>query len=491
MAVKILMPKGSDTMTEGKVLKWLKREGDAVSAGDAVVEIETDKVDMEVEAMGSGILRKILAAPGKVAPVGELLAVVGKAEEDISALLKGDGASAPAAAGKAAAGPGPRPSDESPHGRTAAQALGTPAPVLGGASAGQAASERGQLGGVSGTDVSAPSPAQHSATPAVSAAGPPPAPGRVFASPLARKMAKEMGLELGSISGSGPGGRIVREDVERNIALRQGAATELALSLPKGPELAPARAVAGPPHPPLPYPSALPIRATGPEYFDEPLSLMRRAIATRLVASKAPVPHFYLTLEVDMKQAKELRESASRLDPGLNLSYNDIILKASAAALRLHPGVNASFQGESIRFYRRIHLGMAVATDDGGLITPVIRNADSKGLAEISREAKELAGRARARKLLPEEYTGATFSVSNLGMFGIEEFSAVINPPEGAILAVGAVMEKAVAAGGRVEAGWRCRLTLSCDHRVVDGALGARFLQSLKQILENPVYLAL
>ena len=217
---------------------------------------------------------------------------------------------------------------------------------------------------------------------------------------------------------------------------------------------------------------------------------MRKTIAKRLVESKAPVPHFYLAIEVDMKRAKDLRESANLLDPALKLSYNDIILKACAAALRQHPEVNASFQGESIRYHNRVHLGMAVATDGGGLITPVIRNGDAKSLQEISRETKDLAGRARTRKLLPDEYVGSTFSVSNLGMMGIEEFAAVINPPEGAILAVGAVTEKPVVVDGRVEVGWRCRLTLSCDHRVVDGATGAKFLQTLKQILENPVYLA-
>jgi pyruvate dehydrogenase E2 component (dihydrolipoamide acetyltransferase) len=217
---------------------------------------------------------------------------------------------------------------------------------------------------------------------------------------------------------------------------------------------------------------------------------MRKVIATRLVQSKAPVPHFYLAIEVNMQRAKELRESASLLDAGLKLSYNDIILKAVAAALRQNPEVNASFQGETIRYHHRINLGMAVATDGGGLITPVIRNADFKSLAEISSESKELAARARTRKLLPDEYAGSTFSISNLGMMGIDEFSAVINPPEGAILAVGAVAEKPVVVDGRVEVGLRCRLTLSCDHRVVDGAMGAKFLQSLKQIVENPVYLA-
>lgn len=444
MAVKVMMPKGSDTMTEGKVLKWLKKEGDPVSTGDTVVEIETDKVDMEVEAMGGGVLRKILVEPGKVVPVGQLLAVIGKPDEDISALIKGDG--------KAAAAPPP----------AAASAAAT-------ASAGKA---------MAASPATAPSPAP-AAGGTLPAAPAPASSGRVLASPLARKMAKEMGLDLDSIAGTGPGGRIIRQDVERSAALPSHARAAAGREAPS-PVRAPAPT-------PLRRPPAAP---TGPEFFDEPLSSMRKTIAKRLVESKAPVPHFYLTIEVDMKRAKDLRESANLLDPALKLSYNDIILKACAAALRQHPEVNASFQGESIRYHNRVHLGMAVATDGGGLITPVIRNGDAKSLQEISRETKDLAGRARTRKLLPDEYVGSTFSVSNLGMMGIEEFSAVINPPEGAILAVGAVTEKPVVVDGRVEVGWRCRLTLSCDHRVVDGATGAKFLQTLKQILENPVYLA-
>jgi pyruvate dehydrogenase E2 component (dihydrolipoamide acetyltransferase) len=294
-------------------------------------------------------------------------------------------------------------------------------------------------------------------------------------------MAKEMGLELASIAGSGPGGRIIRQDVERSAALPSHARTAAG-------GVTPLRAPSAPPAPVAPR--RPPPTPTGPDFYDEPLSSMRKTIATRLVQSKAPVPHFYLTIEVDMKRAKELRESANLLDAELKLSYNDVILKACAAALRQHPEVNASYQGESIRYHNRVHMGMAVSTDGGGLITPVIRNCDAKTLQEISREAKELAGRARTRKLLPEEYVGSTFSVSNLGMMGIEEFSAVINPPEGAILAVGQVAEKPVVVDGRIEVGLRCRLTLSCDHRVVDGATAAKFLQTLKQILENPVYLA-
>jgi pyruvate dehydrogenase E2 component (dihydrolipoamide acetyltransferase) len=445
-----MMPKGSDTMTEGKVLKWLKKEGDTISTGDTVVEIETDKVDMEVEAMGGGVLRKILVDVGKVVPVGELLAVIAKADEDISSFVKGDGkgsaAPSPVAAGAGAA---------ASTGKGTAAKLAISAPPE---------------SAVGGTLSAPPAPA---------------AGGRLLASPLARKMAKEMGLNLASIAGSGPGGRIIRQDVERSAALPSHARTAAGGGAEVPTPLRPAGTPTAPAAPRRP-----PIAPTGPEFYDEPLSSMRKVIATRLVESKAPVPHFYLTIEVDMKRAKELRESANLLDAELKLSYNDVILKACAAALRQHPEVNASFQGDSIRYHNRVHMGMAVSTDGGGLITPVIRNCDAKTLQEISREAKELAGRARTRKLLPEEYVGSTFSVSNLGMMGIEEFSAVINPPEGAILAVGQVAEKPVVVDGRVEVGLRCRLTLSCDHRVVDGATAAKFLQTLKQILENPVYLA-
>ncbi len=464
--VKVLMPKGSDTMTEGKVLKWLKKEGDQVSTGETVVEIETDKVDMEVEAMGSGVLRKVLVQTGKVVPVGELLAVIAKPDEDISSLLKSEGsAGAQPPAGSTVPAPAPVTAAPQRPAASASPAATDVAPRQVGAHAPPATRDQGRLKG--GATPSAQEPANG---------------GRVLASPLARRMAQEMGLDLNRIAGSGPAGRIVRQDVERVAALAVEAGA------PRVPAAGSAAA-----HPPAPAPT-LPRRPapapTGPEFYDEPLSSMRKAIATRLVQSKAPVPHFYLTIEVDMGRAKELRESAKALNPELSLSYNDIILKACAAALELHPHVNASFQGEVVRYYRRIHLGVAVAVEEGGLITPVIRNCQGKSLQDISREAKDLIARARSRKLNPDEYTGATFSVSNLGMMGIEEFSAVINPPEGAILAVGAVAEKPVVVKGQVEVGLRCRMTLSCDHRVVDGATGAKFLQTLKQILENPVYLA-
>ncbi|MCL5006072.1 MAG: 2-oxo acid dehydrogenase subunit E2 [Acidobacteria bacterium] len=418
MASRVLMPKGSDTMTEGKVLKWLKTEGDSVSSGDALVEIETDKVDMEVESMASGILRKVMVKEGETVPVGQLLGVIGGAEEDISSIISGDGGAAP----------------RKPE---AAEAEKKPAPVV----------------------PFAPPAAGISAAPEAPEAEPSAPSGRILASPLARRLAREAGLDLSVIRGSGPGGRIIRRDVE-------------------------SAATAGPVRMPRVMPSP-----EGPEFRDEPLSAMRKTIAQRLAQSLGPVPHFYLTVEVDMRKTKELRESVNKINRELRLSFNDIIVKACAAALTRHPEVNASFTGESIRFHNRIHIGIAVAIEGGGLITPVIRNCDRKTLQQVSAESDELISRARNRKLKPEEYAGGTFSVSNLGMMGIEEFSAVINPPEGAILAVGSVVEKPVVENGQVTVGHRCRMTLSCDHRVVDGATGATFLATLRQILENPVAL--
>ncbi len=451
MVTRVLMPKGSDTMTEGKVLKWIKHEGDAVSNGDAIVEIETDKVDMEVESMGEGVLRKVLVKEGEVVPVGQLLAVVAGASDDIAAVVASAAAAAPKPSdGHGTAAEKPAPAAERP-------AAPAPAPVAPSAPIAAAVSMPVAAGGPA-PQFAAPRPVTTEG--AVGAPG-----GRILASPLARRIAKEKGIDLSLIAGSGPGGRITRQDVDRMTA--------------PPPMPAPGVYAPGVQVPPL----------AGPEIRDEPLTSMRKVIAARLAQSLGPVPHFYLTIEVDMKRAKELRESAASLDANLKLSYNDIILKACAAALRQHPEVNASFLGDKIRYFGRVHLGMAVAVEGGGLITPVIRDADRKTLPQISHEAKELATRARNRKLNPDEYVGATFSVSNLGMMGIEEFSAVINPPEGAILAVGAVVEKPVVVNGHIEVGHRCRMTLSCDHRVVDGATGAKFLQTLQRILENPVYL--
>jgi pyruvate dehydrogenase E2 component (dihydrolipoyllysine-residue acetyltransferase) len=443
MPVRVLMPKGSDTMTEGKVLKWLKQEGDKVASGDAVVEIETDKVDMEVETTGVGVLRKILVPVGQVVPVGQLLGVIGKPDEDIEAMIKGSEA-------VPAADPHSAPEKATPP------APPTPAPPS---------------VAVGAPSIPAPPVAVSNVTSHASVATPRSDGGRIFASPLARRVAKEKGIDIREITGSGPGGRILRPDVDRAAAFA-----------PSGIAWATRAYV-----PATPRPAYVP---GGPEFQDEPLSSMRKIIATRLTQSLGPVPHFYLTIEVDMRRAMELRQSANNLNPDLKLTYNDIILKACAAALRARPEANASFNGESIRTHNRVHIGIAVPVDGGGLITPVIHDCDQKTLQQVSHEAKDLVARARARKLAPNEYTGATFSVSNLGMMGIDQFSAIINPPEGAILAVGAVVEKPVVTEHRIEIGHRCRMTLSCDHRVIDGAIGARFLQTLQSILENPVYLA-
>lgn len=460
MAVRVLMPKGSDTMTEGKVLKWLKQEGEAVSAGDAVVEIETDKVDMEVETTGAGVLRQILVNEGQTVPVGQLLGVIAPPSEDIQSVLKSAEEAPPPAA---------RPTSE--------PAPPAPAPVAVGSASIPAAPSSARVAAPEAKPQPAvPAPATTPVAPPIlktpsAPAVPRRSDGRILASPLARRIAKDHGLDLSLIAGSGPAGRIVREDVDRAAAAGTAGAPpsgEVHVPAPERPAIVPG----------------------GPEVHDEPLSTMRKTIATRLTQSLGPVPHFYLTVEVDMRRAMELRQSANTLDPELKLTYNDIIVKACAAALRAHPEVNASFVGEAIRTYNRVHIGIAVPVDGGGLITPVIQDCDQKSLQQISREGKDLVARARNRKLNPNEYTGATFSVSNLGMMGIDQFSAIINPPEAAILAVGAVVEKPVVLDHHVGIGHRCRMTLSCDHRVVDGATGAKFLQTLQSILENPVYLA-
>jgi pyruvate dehydrogenase E2 component (dihydrolipoamide acetyltransferase) len=285
----------------------------------------------------------------------------------------------------------------------------------------------------------------------------------LIVSPLAARMAAEAGIDLRTLTGSGPGGRIIKRDIE--TAMSQPAAGAV-----------PARGVAGP------------TITEASAYRDEPMSEMRSVIARRLVTSLGPVPHFFLTTEIEMDRAAEMRKNINALDPELKISINDIIIKVAAAALVQHPQVNASFQDKTVRYYQHADIGVAVAIDEG-LITPVVRSADQKSLSQIAAEVRELAGRARERKLRPEEYTGASFSISNLGMFGIDEFTAVINPPEGAILAVGAMTPKPVVRDETIVIRQIMRVTMSCDHRVIDGATGAKFLQTFKRILETPLYL--
>jgi pyruvate dehydrogenase E2 component (dihydrolipoamide acetyltransferase) len=416
----------SPTMEEGRLVAWKKREGEPVKAGETLAEVETDKAVMELVARSDGVLRRIVLGEGATVPVGALVAVVGTADEDISGI--GAGASAPAPARADAAHP------------VAAAPARMPAPA-------------------------APPPAgEPKATAMVAPASTPPASAasHVRSSPLARRLASERGLDLSRVAGTGPQGRVVKRDVEAAAAAAPAGAVTMA--------------------PPLAAPAA--------GVRDVPLTTMRKTIARRLAQSLGPVPHFFLTTEIEMERCWEAREHLAGLGDAYRVSFNDLVIKAVALALRRHPAVNAAFLDDRVRYYGDVHVGMAVAVEDG-LITPVIRFADRKGLLEIAAEAQSLAERARARRLQLEEYTGATFSVSNLGMFDIDEFTAVINPPEAGILAVGRIAQRPVAEDGALAVRRTMRVTMSCDHRVVDGATGARFLQTLKLMLENPLAMLL
>lgn len=416
----------SPTMEEGQVVRWLKAEGDAVSSGELLAEIETDKATMELVARGDGTLRKILVAEGGTAAVGAVIAVIADPEEDISALVSetspGDGDNSQ------------KPSAEPPKTKSD-----------------KASEDTDQV------------------EPELEIAATEPADGRVKASPLARRLAADAGVDLGRIEGSGPGGRIIKRDVE--------AAREAPTTAPVARE----RAAAAPA--PEPWSDA------GAEegYEELRVSQMRKTIARRLAESLGPVPHFFLTVDIDMGRVIEARQRINTLVEGAGdrVSFNDFVIKATAAALVRHPDCNAAWHGDQIRRFSHVHIGVAVAIDDG-LITPVVKHAHRKGLVQISREVKEMAGRAREKKLAPEEYTGSTFSVSNLGMFGIHEFTAIINPPEAGILAIGGLEDTPVALDGAVVIRPRMRVTMSCDHRVIDGAQGSRFLQTFKAMLEEP-----
>jgi len=451
---KVVMPKLSEAMETGKIIKWLKKEGDRVQGGDILAEIETDKADVEMEAFGAGVLRKILVSAGEKAPVGTLIGVIAEPVEDIAAVLVS--APIPAGAGAGAAGGASARNDT----RSAPPAAPAPAPSAPAPAAPATVPSISRPAAVSAGAVGIPAPAQAAPPTAV-------ATGRVKASPLAKKIAAQTGVDLRLIRGTGPGGRIIRRDVE--------AATPATVTVATAPVTVAAAPVTAPIVP-------------GVEYEDRPLSQIRAAIARRMPLSKAPVPHFYVTSEVAMDRAWELREELNALEGQPKISVNDFVVRACALALLKHPGVNASFQGESIRVWHRAHIGIAVALEDG-LITPVLRDSHAKSLAQIAVEARDLAERARARKLRATELSGATFSISNLGMYDVTEFSAIINPPEGAILAVGSVRRVAVVDDAGLGVGRRMALTLSCDHRVMDGAMGARFLQDVKRLLEEPLRL--
>ncbi len=438
MAVtRVVMPKLSEAMETGKLLRWLKQEGDRISGGDIIAEIETDKADIELEAFGSGVLRKLLAAPGSAVPVGGLIAVIADPDEDISAVV-GEGAPArPAAAPAPAPAPAAAPAPARP-------VVPAPAPAA--------------------------VPAMASA-PAVAAARVLPA-GRLRISPLARKLAQRASIDLARVTGTGPGGRIIQRDIEAFVAARPAAAAArpAASAMPAVAALAPVAP------------------RTGPETEDIALSPIRAAIARQLVQSKAPVPHFYVTTEIAMERVAALRAELQALPGAPKVTFTDVVVRACAVTLQKHPGVNASFTGDAIRRHRAAHIGIAVAVEDG-LITPVLRDCDRKSLFQIAAEARDLIERTRARKLRQQELSGATFSVSNLGMFPVDEFVAIINPPEAAILAVGAIVDKPVVVDGQLAVGKRMRVTLSADHRVIDGAMGAQFLADLKATLEAPLSL--
>jgi pyruvate dehydrogenase E2 component (dihydrolipoamide acetyltransferase) len=424
MATKIVMEALSPTMEEGRLVKWTKKEGEKVAKGDVLAEVETDKAVMEIVARGDGVIRKIIAGEGETRAVGDLLGVIGAADENIDSLVAGAGKAAPAAA-LAAAPAAPAPAAVAPA-PAAPRSPSTPPPRL--------------------------DPPTEQA-PHATAAGE-----RLRTSPLARRLAGERGLDLGQLQGSGPGGRIVKRDIEDAV---------------KGGRLPSAERRA-------PRPAS--------EFEDVPLTQLRKTIAKRLAESIGPIPTFYLTAEFDLSAVAQLRSAMAEAGDEYKVSFNDVILKATATALAQHPEVNAHWLGDRIRRFNNVHLGMAVAIPDG-LITPVIFDADRKGLRDISRESKELAARARDRKLTPEEYTGSTFSVSNLGMFGIDQFTAIINPPEAGILAIGAVADVPAVVDGELTVKKHLRVTMSCDHRVIDGATGAKFLQTLRRMLENPLML--
>jgi len=430
MPINIEMPKLSDTMTEGTVVRWIKKEGDEVEIGDIIAEIETDKATMEMEAFDEGILSQISIQEGGKAPVGSVIAVL---------LEDGEG-DAPAASAQAAA---PAPA----------------APVE--------------------TPAAAPAPAAAPPAPTPLANGAQPAETRLKASPLAKKIAEADGVDLSNVTGTGPGGRIVKADVVSAPAIPASVASTPAT---QAPAVTPA-----PPAAPTPAPVSISPVMSGEDQTIQ-LTGMRKIIAERLLTSKTTIPHFYLHLEVDAAPLMELRKqinAQAEATHGNKYSVNDFVVKALINASVAVPEVNASFNGDHIVQFAHVGISVAIAVDDG-LVTPVVKNAEQKSLLAISKEIKEMAGRARENKLKPNEFDGGTVTISNLGAWGIESFDAIVNPPQAAILSVGGIIEKPVVKDGAIVPGLRMNLGLSCDHRVVDGAVGAKFISEIKRLLENP-----
>ena len=425
MAEVVYMPKLSDTMTEGVVAAWTKNVGDTVKSGEVLAEIETDKATMEFESFYDGVLLHIGVETGKAAPVNSILAVIGEAGEDISGVLANAAAGAPGATAAAA----PAPVSEPVAAPVAASpAAPSPAPVS--------------------APVAAPVVANNSSE-------------RVFASPLAKKLAAERGIAIEAVAGTGENGRIVKRDVDHYVPYTPAANAPSYTAAPSGTV----------------------------SFTDEPISQMRKTIARRLAESKFTAPHFYLTLDIDMDAAIATRKSLNSLD-GVKVSFNDMVVKSVAMALRKHPAVNSAWMGDFIRRNEHVNIGVAVAVEDG-LLVPVVRFADGKGLTQISAEVREYAQKAKDKKLQPADWEGNTFTISNLGMFGIESFTAIVNPPDACILAIGGIKEVPVVKNGQVVPGNVMKVTLSCDHRVVDGASGAAFLQTFKTYMEQPAAMLL
>lgn len=431
-------------MEEGNIVEWLVNEGDSVESGDTLAEVETDKATMELDSYFDGVLLHIAVKEGAV-PINGIIAVIGEEGEDWEAAIKAE------------EGGGEAKKEES-------------------------ASQNGQ----EKTEEKQPEP--ETVTAEASSDG-----SRVKASPLARSMAKEAGIDISQISGSGDNGRVVKRDVEAQMSEQKSAPAPQANTAPPvaaSPSAAPASTPPAQKQEKKDGPGVVPFvfnAAGGDDYTDTPVTQMRKVIARRLGESKFGAPHFYLTVEINMGKVMKLRKQLNEVSP-VRISFNDLTVKACAAALRQHPNINSSWMGDHIRTNKSVNIGVAVAVEDG-LMVPVLRHADMKSLSQLSSETRLLAGKARERKLQPDEMTGNTFTISNLGMFGIEEFTAIINPPDSCILAVGGIIEKPIVEEGKIVVGNMMKVTLSCDHRTVDGASGAAFLNTLKGILENPTLL--
>ena len=462
MATNILMPALSPTMTEGTLSRWLKKEGEQVKSGDVIAEIETDKATMEFEAVDEGILGRILVPDGTEGvkvnqPIGIMV-------DEGEAVPSGDAAPAAKAGGEA----GPTPSPSGSPALEAVQAAG------------------GKVAGAPEQPISAPLPSGQNQPAPATASAPGGQGGRVFASPLARRMAEQAGIELGSVKGSGPNGRIVKADIEAARASPKPAAA---------PQASPAAAVQpAPAAAPAPAPKAPAPVITAPHKL-VPHSSMRKVIARRLSEAKQTIPHFYVSIDVELDALMKLRADLNARSPkdgagAYKLSVNDLVIKAAAATLRKLPSTNASWTDEGLVIYDDVDISIAVSIPDG-LITPIIRRADQKGLATISTEMKDLAARAKAGKLKPEEFQGGGFSISNMGMFGVSNFSAILNPPQAGIRAVSAGEKRPVVKDGQLAIATVMTVTLSVDHRAIDGALAAEWVSTFKSIVEDPLSLML